>query len=282
MKTVLITGGFGALGTEVARLMERSGYVVYKLGRNPRGAGNSLAADVSDYASVQKAVSAVLPDMILHLAATFENDMQLAISTNLNGAVNLMKAVSESGRSVRVVLAGSAAEYGAVEPHENPISPDRALKPVSVYGLTKSWQTAFGLFSASRGADVVIARIFNLHGEGLSGSLFAGRLVAKIAAVKAGESPFIQLGNLSAARDYIGIPEAAAQIKTVCEKGLSGEVYHIASGVPVTMREISDRILREHGLDEGLLHSDEKHSNHVGYDVPVIYADIGKTLRLAD
>lgn len=187
MKTVLVTGGVGALGIAVSSHLRSRGYDVVCGSRQVRQNMASVQVDVADAAQVSMAVRSIKPAVIIHLAATFENEFDAAFTTNVLGARNLLAAAQQIDSTTRVVLAGSAAEYGLVSPEENPIREDRVLRPVSIYGLTKSWQTSWGLMCAHQGQDVVIGRIFNLDGPGLSSRLFVGRIDQQIQEVGKGK-----------------------------------------------------------------------------------------------
>ena len=135
---------------------------------------------------------------------------------------------------------------------------------------------------AHRGLDVVVARIFNLWGAGLSSQLFAGRVDQQVRDVLAGKQARISVGSLSAIRDYISLAQAAEQIAAIAERGKSGQVYHVASGHPVSMRDLLIKRLTMDGLDYQIVDESQSNSSRVGYDVPAIYADISKTTALLD
>lgn len=280
MKTVLVTGGVGPLGIPVSSHLRSLGYHVVCASRRVPHDATSIQMDVTDPAHVSMAIRSVKPAVIIHLAATFGSEFDAAFATNVQGARNLLAAVQESGDAARVVLAGSAAEYGLVSPDENPIREDRLLRPVSIYGLTKSWQTSWGLMCAHQGQDVVIARIFNLDGPGLSSRLFVGRIDQQIQEICSGQRQRIEVGSLSAVRDYISVEDAARQLAAIIEHGQSGQVYHVASGQPVKMRDLLARRLAMNGLDFGIVDEHASLSTRTGYDVPVVYADITRTTAL--
>jgi GDP-4-dehydro-6-deoxy-D-mannose reductase len=280
MKTVLVTGATGALGQAViARLCGHGHYRVFATSRRP-SAVTDFQLDVRDRNGLASAINSAAPDLVLHLAATFSNDFDEAYSVNVAATRHLLGAVEQSGRRTRVLLVGSAAEYGVVRPDENPIWEDRVLVPVSIYGLTKAWQTQLAGFYAHRGVDVVVARIFNLDGPGLSERLFIGRLQRQIEEVMAGRKSAIEVGPLTAIRDYVCTNEAADQILAIATCADAGSVYHVASGIPVRMRDILARYLNINKLDVSIVQEADQLSNRIGYDVPVIYANITKTSRL--
>lgn len=280
MKSVLVTGGTGALGQALLTCMQKSGgYCGIAASRHPAGASD-VQLDVRDREQLAAVIKNTEPDVVLHLAATFGNDFDEAYAINVEAARNLLEEVHQSGRPVRVVLIGSAAEYGVVRPEENPVREDRMLAPVSVYGLTKAWQTQLASLYASRGVDVVVARVFNLDGPGLSERLFIGRLQKQIDDVLADRKAVIELGPLGASRDYISTDDAAEQIMAIAAYAEPGRAYHVASGVPVTMREILTRRLAIYKLDASIVREASELTNRVGYDVPVIYADITSTMQI--
>ena len=69
---------------------------------------------------------------------------------NTQGVRHLLDALEEEKLRSRVVVMGSAAEYGVTAPEENPLSEDRILRPVSIYGLTKAFQTQLALLLRTR------------------------------------------------------------------------------------------------------------------------------------
>lgn len=246
----------------------------------PRRNQNDDSLDLLDRDQIACTIERARPDLILHLAATFSNNFDEAYWVNVAATRYLLEAVEASNQPVRVVLVGSAAEYGAVAPDENPISEDHVLRPVSVYGLTKAWQSELSYLHASRGADVVVARIFNLTGPHLSEHLFVGRLNKQIDEVLRGERAQIEVGPLAAIRDYLSIEDAVTQLLVITDYGEAGKVYHVASGRPVTMRQLLIRELAVHGLNKSIVVEGVGFTNRRGYDVPSIYADMGRTIAL--
>ena len=277
-KRVLIAGATGALGRVLtSRLRAKPGDVVVFA---PRRGNTGDSLDLRDRDRIAQTVKRTSPDLILNLAATFSNDFDDACAINVAASRYLLEAVEASGRRVRTVLIGSAAEYGAVIPEENPIGEDRVLRPVSVYGLTKAWQSELACLYANRGVDVVVARVFNLIGPHLSDRLFVGRLHRQIAELRRGERTRIEVGPLAAIRDYLSIDDAVSQVLAIADFGEAGKVYHVASGRPVAMRTLFVRELAAHGLDESLAVEGAAFTERSGYDVPAIYADMSRTNAL--
>lgn len=279
MITVLVTGATGALGRAMVAYLKQNGN--YRVIATSRYCEDSrFRLDVTNIEQINAVMKNYEPDLVLHLAATFVNNFDEAYRINVESTKNLLNVIENSDHKTRVLLIGSASEYGLVHPKENPISEDHILNPVSIYGLTKAWQTQLAILYANRGVDVLVARVFNLEGKGLSEQLFVGRLQKQIDEVIAKKKSFIEVGRLTAIRDYILTDEASNQILAIATYGESGRVYHVASGTPVCIRDVLLRYLSTHNLDISIVHEAKNLSTHIGYDVPEIYADITSTLQL--
>jgi GDP-4-dehydro-6-deoxy-D-mannose reductase len=128
-------------------------------------------------------------------------------------------------------------------------------------------------------SDVVMARLFNLTGNGASNLLFVGRLQEKMEQLLAGKIQEITVGALDAVRDYLPVEEAARQVECVMLFGLSSQVYHVASGIPLRMRELLGQLLQARGLPRDCVREAPRPALDK-LDPPVVYADVTKTRRL--
>ncbi|MFI5279536.1 MAG: NAD-dependent epimerase/dehydratase family protein [Gemmatimonadales bacterium] len=280
---VLVTGAAGALGR---LLVDRLGHdASVELVRTDRtgGAPGIVACDLPDAAAVSALLARARPDRIFHLAGSVSGDFEQDRAVNADAARFLCEVVRTLGLSSRIVVIGSAAEYGLVAPAENPISELRAIRPVTVYGLTKAFQTAIATYYAARyEVDIVVARLFNMLASGLGEHLFVGRAERLIARFRKGEITTLEFGNLSSTRDYVEAETALDQLLLIANKGVRGEVYHVASGQPILMRDLLARLLREAAIDPAVVRETPERPTHLGTDVPRIYADMTKTRALAD
>ena len=65
-----------------------------------------------------------------------------------------------------------------------------------------------------------------------------------IADVEAGRSEYMSVGNLSSARDFTHVKDACKAVRLIAEKGHSGEVYNICSGITHTAQEVLDKLIK--------------------------------------
>jgi GDP-4-dehydro-6-deoxy-D-mannose reductase len=278
---ILVTGAAGFLGRAlVARLKLRPELTLHLCDRQSAPGGVFHHCDFLDGAAVARLVQETLPDQIFHLAGTLTNEYAKDFPANVETTRHLLESVRQGGRPVRVLLIGSAGEYGCVRAQDNPLREDHPLAPVSLYGWTKACQTMLmDYYHSVHSLDLVMARLFNLSGAGASNQLFVGRVEEQVKRLLAGEAQEITVGNLEAQRDYLPVAEAARQLERVMQFGQSGQVYHVASGVPTRMKDLLDELLRAQGLShECVRQAPRPLANKL--DVPVIYADVSKTSRL--
>jgi GDP-4-dehydro-6-deoxy-D-mannose reductase len=279
---VLVTGAAGLLGQSLLeRLQGRREVDLHGLDLHPVSLATPHTGDLGNPAWVAKLIADLQPDQVYHLAGTFSNEFQTDFAANVATTQHLLEAILQHHPTARLLTIGSAAEYGLVRQEENPIREDHPLAPVSLYGWAKVCQTHLvGYYHRVRGANVVQARLFNLSGRA-SPRLFVGRFYQQIDQVRRGEISEILTGPLGATRDYLSPTAAAEQLEVIMNRGRAGEVYHVASGIPINMRELVRQVLESEGLS-GFPVREEARSTAGKLDIPWIHADIRKTKAIVD
>jgi GDP-4-dehydro-6-deoxy-D-mannose reductase len=276
---ILVTGIGGFVGSRLARhLLERGDRVsgTY-IEERPVIEGVELhAADLLDYADLERVVGETDPGAIINLAGlshvgeSWESwRIPNYFRVNVVGTENVVRAAA--GRTV--VTASSADVYGDVPRAEQPIAESRPVAPQTPYALTKA---AAELLARAHGA--VIVRSFNLIGPGQAPNFALASWAKQLAAIRRGEQePVLKVGDLSTARDFTHVDDGAAAYRLLAEKGERGEVYNLASGRAVSMREILDRLLALAGVrpevQEGAIPSRP-------YDIPFFSGDAGRLRAL--
>ncbi|WP_295447158.1 NAD-dependent epimerase/dehydratase family protein [uncultured Thiodictyon sp.] len=278
---VLITGASGATASQLLPMLsDEPGNEIFCADLAVPARPNWHQCDLADRDQIDALLSTVRPDRIYHLAGTFSNDYETDYRCNVAATKNLLDGCLALNLACRTLLIGSAAEYGWVSAAENPVAEDHPLDPVNVYGLTKVFQThLMKAYVAVHRLDLVMARTFNLMGDGLSNQLFVGRLQEQIRAYLSGQIARIKVGNLDSKRDYIAIGQAAAHYRTIMNRGHSGEVYNVGSGESLPIRELLTRLLMTHGIPPEAIETLPA-ANVNKLDIPDIYANIEKLLRL--
>lgn len=238
---VLITGARGFLGTPLEELWRGRGRLF--LARRTPGPG-IIAGDLCDPAHARAVVREARPDLVFHLAGTTKPEGLDALwREHVTMTDVLLSALASEGRPVRVVCAGSAAEYGAAGGRRRP-SEDAPAEPLSDYGTSKLAQGLCAL-SFSRGSlEVIVGRVFNVLGHGTPENLAPGAFARQIALIEAGrQEPELRVGDLSPKRDYLDRRDVASALSALARRGEPGRAYNVGEGRSVPMRAILDGLL---------------------------------------
>jgi GDP-4-dehydro-6-deoxy-D-mannose reductase len=255
MKTVLVLGIAGFSGRHferfAARKSDRGNYRFVGIDRDLSTAENSgvfeyLQGDVTDQGFMQPALCEFLPSYVLNLVGRFRApSFSDYYKANLETTRIVCEGVVSCGIAVeKIVVVGSAAEYGFT--NKSPVTEEDPALPITDYGLTKLFQTELAFyFARNRALPILVARTFNIFGEGLSSELSVGYFMRKIAELpNFGE---MKVGNLSTSRDFLEVEQVVAAYWTLLQKGMPGQVYNVCSGRPTKMEDILKRIIKESG-----------------------------------
>lgn len=279
---ILVTGSSGFVGSHLlAYLKNHTDEHCIGLTRNSPDDNDTIVCDLSDKDQLDNVIKRLQPSLIFHTAGSFSNNFETDLENNVVCTKNLLDSVMTHSPTSRVLLMGSAAEYGEITQDENPVAEDHALNPISIYGWSKAAQTQLAhLYFKTHGIDVVIARTFNLIGKGMSEKLFVGRIEKQIDAVLSGKAEKITVGSLDAERDYIDIEKACNLYYNIATKGKSGETYNVGSGEAICMRDLLKQLLDQSGLDDAIVDENNSGKNTPHSEVSVIYANIEKIKNL--
>ncbi len=248
---VLVTGVGGFLGAHLAqRLLDRGHRVVGTTwGTTSNLAGVELhEVDLLDTRGLLAVVHAAEPEAIIHLAGLShvgESWQRPAdyFQVNVLGTENVLNAATGVGHC-RVLLASSAEVYGLVPEDRQPIVETEPVAPRTPYALTKAAAERLTIRAGG-----VVARCFNLVGPGQSDRFALPAFAAQLAAIAKGDQPpILQVGNLSARRDFVHVADGVAALALLAELGVPAEIYNVATGRAVSIAEALDRLIAISGL----------------------------------
>lgn len=238
-----------------------------------------INCDLTNFYAISEIVRNYKPSEIYHLAGSFSNDYQKDFSINYLATKNILDSVKNYSKKSKILLIGSAAEYGMIKKEDCPIDENFPLSPNNVYGYTKILQKIMmDFYFKVHKLKIVMARPFNLYGFGISTDLFIGKLYEQINLYKKGKIKNIKLGNLDSERDYLSIDEAIDHYIKIIKFGICGQVYNVGSGEPTKTSEILKTILKKENIDYGVVISNTRRLQ--ANDSDCIYSNINKLKKL--
>lgn len=255
MSSILVTGGSGFVGTALCRRLVETGERPWSLSRRPSPwlATRSLLGDVTDPAAARAAFERSQPETVFHVAGGRMADDEQTRRLNLVGTLNVLSAAAAMPRRPRIVVVGSAAEYGVVDARRQPIAEREECAPVTPYGLAKLAATRAAIRAVStEGLDTVVVRLFNVIGAGVPQGQLVGDLVARLRRLSGEDCGVLETGPLSAARDFLALDDAVEGLMRAAAHGGTGQIYNVCSGQPTVVRQIAERLVALAGGDIAL------------------------------
>ena len=254
---VLITGGYGFIGSHVADRFHKEGHQVYIIddistGRQERVAfehkGFTLSVEDTACEEVFRSHSF---DVVVHLAAQASvqesvKDPRADAKSNLLGLVNML-SLAEKYKARKFVFASTAAVYGTRS--KVPLTEQETCDPVSPYGLSK-WlgETYCAKWKELYGLDTVSFRFSNVFGP-RQGSEGEAGVVAKFISCLVTGSPLEIFGDGEQTRDFIYVEDVAAAIFQASLSDLTG-VYNLSTQSETSVNTLSSTLISLHGAGE--------------------------------
>ncbi|HEY3724275.1 MAG TPA: NAD-dependent epimerase/dehydratase family protein [Acidimicrobiia bacterium] len=243
-RTVLVTGGCGFIGVNLARSLVAAGYepVAYdnlSTGRLEDGKAAGFAeiieADILDADALARAARGVYG--IVHLAARTGvvdsvEDPRGDLEVNVGGTLNALLAARDGGASA-FVFASSGAPLGSVEPpgHEG-----LAPRPLSPYGASKlAGEGLCSAFAGSYGLPANALRFTNVYGPY---SYHKGSVVAAFMKRIMDGGPLVVYGDGSQTRDFLFVDDLCRAVVAVLERRPQGELFQLGTGVETSVSEL--------------------------------------------
>lgn len=265
-KKVLITGGLGFIGSNIAHRCVELGAEVTLLDAclepygwnfaNIEGIKRQLEfikGDVRDRGLLVELLKE--QDIVFHMAAQVGREIsiespELDVEVNCNGTINVLEACRRCGRETKVIFAGSRGQIG--EPITLPVDESHPQNPTDVYGINKmAAEHYLFLYSKIYGFPAVSLRLNNVYGPRCQmHASFYGILNWFMANAMTGK-PITVYGEGQQTRDYVYISDVVdAFIRTALSPQTDGEIYFVGSGVETVFLDMVHEIVKAVGKGE--------------------------------
>jgi UDP-glucose 4-epimerase len=155
-----------------------------------------------------------------------------------------------------------------------PLGEDTPTKASSPYGAAKAAAENYCFaYADSYGLDVTVLRLFNVYGP-LMTKYVIHDFVRKL---QRDSDRLVILGDGNQVRDYLYVDDAVDAFLLAAERGTSGGVYNVGSGMPVCIRDLAFEIIRVMGLKD--VEVEYTMETWPG-DIQAWYADVSKISAL--
>ena len=268
MKRAFVTGATGFCGRALVQALKTDGTEVVTFATRDR---------VPSVETIRLALIDAQPDVVFHLAGVMSGASTFSFySANVMWAAALFDALDAARLESRVLVVGSAAEYGPVDASALPVIESLPPAPVGLYGLSKLAQTSLAIDRA-RSRRVVVARPSNILGPGMPSFFALSSFALQLAAVERGrQPPVLDVGNLDSGRDFIDVRDVVRLYRLLVDNPAAhGAVVNVCSGTAMTVRAALDALIRSFGV------SVEVRVDPMRYRAGDVSVFTGSTARLA-
>jgi GDP-4-dehydro-6-deoxy-D-mannose reductase len=225
--SIAVTGADGFVGT----------HLLGRLGARAVAVG----ADVTVAEALGKAVAAIAPAALIHLAAASSvaeswTDASEPWRVNALGTVNLLEAARSNAPDARVIVVSTGEVYG--QAGQIPTTETAPYQPISPYAASKAAAELAADQFRRAGSDVVVVRAFQHEGPGRDERFAVGSWAAQIARAEASGRGSVLVGDLTARRDISDVRDVARAYEMLLDPVVPAGTYNVASGRAVVMRDV--------------------------------------------
>lgn len=244
MKTVLVTGAGGFIGSSVLRLLGKRPYNIHAVSRKIPSPDHSCSAsnltwhqvDLFNPEQTENLLNLVQPTHLLHLAWESEPGIYWTSPVNFHwveASLRLIRCFHANGGQ-RFVAAGSCAEY---DWKQGVLSETSPLAFTSAYAACKNI-TRFLLqtYSEQAGLSFVWGRLFYLYGPWESPARFVPIIIRSLL-----QQSEAVCTNGKVHRDYLYVDDAASAFLTLLEADAAG-TFNISSGQAISLERLAETI----------------------------------------
>ena len=247
---VLVTGGAGVIGSNLAEALVEKGHGVVVLDNLMTGSMQNLekikdkieiiSGDVADEKSVLETTKNI--DIIFHQGGVPSSplcdiDRKKATEMNVWGFVNLLNACSANGVK-KVIFASTSSIYGNLEP---PLKEDMNATPPNFYAITKyAMEFIAKMYGVEKNIETIGLRYMSIYGPKEESKKNIANLVSQFLwAMQKNERPIVY-GDGTQTRDFTYVKDVvqANILAMESKKNFFGEIFNVGTGQCHSLNEL--------------------------------------------
>ena len=216
-------------------------------------------------------------NVVFHLAArpgvrASWRDFGQASDANILATQKVLAAVAEHPET-RLVFSSSSSVYGQVD--DIPVTENRALAPISPYGVTKaSCEALITAYATQYQISAVSLRYFTVYGPRQRSDMAFTRWIRGAYL----NEPIRVFGDGTAVRDFTYVADVVeATLLAAREPSPGHRIYNVAGGSPVNLNQVFELLAGLTGRDLDIVHEEPARGDpeRTGGDTSHIEADLG-------
>ena len=255
MKTVIVTGGLGFIGSNLIKILNKKKYFIINIDKTTYAANfknipidiknyKFYKQDINDKKFFKKILQIYNPSIIFNLAAETHVDRSIEspgdfINTNVLGVFSILEALREYKQNTKLIHISTDEVYGDIINKRSSKEEDR-YNPSSPYAASKAGSDLLILsYVRTFKIPAIITNGCNNFGPGQ----FPEKLIPTIINNIMNNKNIPIYGDGKNSREWIYVDDHAEGLIEVSKKGLIGQQYNIGSGIRLNNLNIANKIL---------------------------------------
>jgi len=273
MKTILVTGGAGYIGSHACKVLHENGYMPVSYDNMVYGHESAVKwgplekGDINNRQRLDQVIEKYSPSAVMHFAAyayvgeSVENPGKY-YGNNVSGTITLLEALRDH-KINKFIFSSTCATYGI--PQEIPITEKHSQNPINPYGASKMMiERILKDFDVVHQIRSISLRYFNAAGADLDSEIGENHdpethLIPLILDVATGKRSHITVfgddydtKDGTCVRDYIHVTDLADAhmcALTALENGSMTTAYNLGNGKGFSVKEVIDVVRKVTGVD---------------------------------
>ena len=277
MKTAVVTGGLGFIGSNLIRMLSNKGYFVINIDKVSYASSfSNISENIKNYSfyklninnqnKVYEILNKYKPKVIYNLAAETHVDKSIDgpkefINSNILGVFNLLEAIRNyiKKNSLRFIHISTDEVYGEsmISEDEEKKTESTVLCPTNPYAATKAAAELIAKsYYFSFKMPIIITRGNNVYGP----NQYPEKLIPRFIDLLNKDQKVTIQGDGTNLRAFLHVLDVCSGLKIILEKGAIGEIYNIGSDIDheYSVTEIAHKLIK-------LLKNTENYDEWISY-----------------
>ena len=255
MKTIVITGGLGFIGSNLVNILSKKKYFIINIDKITYASNlNNISENIKNYKFykqdinnqnfIKKILEKYNPSLIFNVAAETHVDRSIDsprqfMDSNVYGVFNLLETIKKYKKKIKFIHVSTDEVYGDIKKNKKSIESD-SYNPSSPYAASKaSGDLLIKSYVRTYKIPAIITNCCNNYGP----NQYPEKLIPTIIYKIINQKPIPIYGNGKNIREWIYVEDHCNALIKISEEGILGENYNIGSGIELNNIEITKKII---------------------------------------